>query len=103
MQEVEDGLGHHRRTAEVVLDILGGIMLLEVGVAYVPRPLSLSAASPLSPSPRAPARLSPPASGTPRATAPVSHTQSHNLFLVSELIKAVFVSLTSVSIVSELN
>ena len=40
---------------------------------------------------------------TPRATAPVSHTQSHNLFLVSELIKAVFVSLTSVSIISELN
>ena len=34
MEQVEDGLGHHRRTAEVVLDILGSIMLLEVGVAH---------------------------------------------------------------------
>ena len=33
MQEVEDGLRHHRRTTEVVLDILGGVMLLEVGVS----------------------------------------------------------------------
>ena len=29
VEQVEDGLGHHRRTTEVVLDILGGIMLLE--------------------------------------------------------------------------
>ena len=33
VEQVEDGLGHHRRTAEVVLDVLGGVMLLEVGVA----------------------------------------------------------------------
>ena len=34
VEQVEDGLGHHRRTAEVVLDILGSVMLLEVGVAH---------------------------------------------------------------------
>ena len=34
VEQVEDGLRHHRRTAEVVLDILGGVMLLEIGVAH---------------------------------------------------------------------
>ena len=34
VEQVEDGLGHHRRTAEVVLDILGSVMLLEVRVAH---------------------------------------------------------------------
>jgi len=35
VEQVEDGLGHHRTTAQVmmvVLDVLGGVMLLEVGV-----------------------------------------------------------------------
>ena len=34
VEQVEDGLRHHRRTAEVVLDVLGSVMLLEVGVAH---------------------------------------------------------------------
>ena len=32
VEQVEDRLRHHRRTAEVVLDVFGGVMLLEVGV-----------------------------------------------------------------------
>ena len=32
VEQVKDGLGHHRRSTEVVLDVLGGVMLLEVGV-----------------------------------------------------------------------
>ena len=35
VEQVKHRLGHHRRTAEVVLDVLGGVMLLEVGVAHV--------------------------------------------------------------------
>ena len=42
MQEIEDGLGHHRRYIAVVLDILGSIMLLEVGVARISRARSRS-------------------------------------------------------------
>ena len=37
VQEIQYRLGHHRRSTEVVLDILGGIMLLEVGVARISR------------------------------------------------------------------
>ena len=46
MQEVEDGFGHHRRSAEVVLDILGSVMLLllEIGVARISRARSRSPA-----------------------------------------------------------
>ena len=34
MQEVKHCLGHHRRAAQVVLDVLWSIVLLEVGVAH---------------------------------------------------------------------
>ena len=34
VEEIQYRLGHHRRTAEVVLDVLGSVMLLEVGVAH---------------------------------------------------------------------
>ena len=37
VEQVEDGLGHHRTTAQVmmvVLNVLGGVMLLEVGVTH---------------------------------------------------------------------
>ena len=33
VEEVEDRLGHHGRTAEVVLDVLRCLVLLQVGVA----------------------------------------------------------------------
>ena len=34
VQEIQYRFRHHRRTAEVVLDVLGSVMLLEVGVAH---------------------------------------------------------------------
>ena len=34
MQEIKHCLGHHRRAAEVVLDVLWSVVLLEVGVAH---------------------------------------------------------------------
>ena len=34
VQEIQYRFCHHRRTAEVVLDVLGSVMLLEVGVAH---------------------------------------------------------------------
>ena len=34
VQEIKHSLGHHRRTAEVVLDVLWSVVLLEVGVAH---------------------------------------------------------------------
>ena len=43
VEQIEDGLGHHRRTAEVVLDILGSVMLLyPLGVARISRARSRS-------------------------------------------------------------
>ena len=49
VEQVEDGLGHHRTTAQVmmvVLNVLGGVMLLEVGVAHA---LCRRSHSPLQP------------------------------------------------------
>ena len=34
VEQVKHCLGHHRRTAEVVLDVLWSVVLLEVGVAH---------------------------------------------------------------------
>ena len=34
VEQVKHSLGHHRRTAEVVLDVLWSVVLLEVGVAH---------------------------------------------------------------------
>ena len=49
VEQVKDGLRHHRRTAEVVLDILGSVMLLEVGIAPLPRcRLARAAGAPFS-------------------------------------------------------
>ncbi len=60
VEQVEDGLRQHRRTAEVVLDVLGSVMLLEVGVARISRARSRSL-------PRPPRAHSPhPAWHTPR-------------------------------------
>ena len=42
VEEIQYRLGHHRWSAEVVLDILGGVMLLEVGVARISRARSRS-------------------------------------------------------------
>ena len=53
VEQVEDALSHHRRTAEVVLDIFRSFMLLEVGIASLPRCSLLSLPRPLA-SPRAP-------------------------------------------------
>ena len=33
VEQVEDGLSHHRRTAEVVLDVFWSVVLLQIGVA----------------------------------------------------------------------
>ena len=34
MQEIKHSLGHHRKAAQVVLDVLWSVVLLEVGVAH---------------------------------------------------------------------
>ena len=34
VEQVKHSLGHHRRTAQVVLDVLWSVVLLEVGVAH---------------------------------------------------------------------
>ena len=34
MQQVKHSLGHHWRAAEVILDVLWSVVLLEVGVAH---------------------------------------------------------------------
>ena len=34
VEKVEDGLGHHGRTTEIVLTIFGSFVLLEIGVAH---------------------------------------------------------------------
>ena len=86
VEQVEDGLRHHRRTAEVVLDVLGSVMLLEVGVARISRARARSLPHLRSRHPRARQRASlrpPRAHPAPQRLSLTM--QSLRLFLVSEL------------------